>query len=256
MSIFDTINQKLNDFTPISLKEMGVVKLMNRVDTKFVASTKQLIPFLAMIEDDYLVQEIQGRRISGYKTLYFDTPEHTMYLIHQNGRAIREKIRMREYIGSDLVFLEVKDKNNRGRTKKVRIELPQWGDYQSDECSEFLGQRAKFELEHIQPHLQNTFQRITLVNKQRTERLTIDLALSFYNLEINTEIDMSGIMVIELKQDGYSMSHSRKVLRNLRILPMGFSKYCIGCALTNPQLKQNNFKDRLRAINRIEKLTL
>lgn len=253
MSIFDTINQKLNNFTPISLKEMGAVKLMNRVDTKFVASTKQLIPFLTMIQEDYLVQEVQGRRIGGYKTLYFDTPEHTMYLIHQNGRAFREKIRMREYIGSDLVFLEVKDKNNRGRTEKVRIELPQWGDYQNDECSEFLGQRAKFELEGIQPHLQNTFQRITLVNKRRTERLTIDLSIGFQNMEINTETELNHVMVIELKQDGYSVSHSRKVLRDLRIRPMSFSKYCIGCALTNSQLKQNNFKDHLRALNRIEK---
>ena len=46
-----------------------------------------------------------------------------MYLAHQNGRVIREKIRVRTYVSSGLTFLEVKNKNNKGRTDKKRIRV-------------------------------------------------------------------------------------------------------------------------------------
>jgi len=40
-----------------------------------------------------------------------------------------------------------------------------------------------------------------------------------------------------------------EMLRQLRIHPHGFSKYCMGSALTNPQLPVNRFKDKLRDID-------
>ncbi len=42
-----------------------------------------------------------------YHTIYLDTPDRDMYVTHQNGRIVREKIRIRTYINSDH-FLEVK----------------------------------------------------------------------------------------------------------------------------------------------------
>ena len=43
------------------------------------------------------------------------------------------------------------------------------------------------------------------------------------------------------------------MLRQLRIHPHGFSKYCIGSALTNPDLRQNRFKIRLRDTEKIRR---
>jgi len=40
-------------------------------------------------------------------------------------------------------------------------------------------------------------------------------------------------------------------LRLLRIKPSGFSKYCIGSALTNDALRQNLIKEKLHTIQRI-----
>ena len=45
----------------------------------------------------------------------------------------------------------------------------------------------------------------------------------------------------------------RLELRQLRIHPHGFSKYCIGSALTNPDLRQNRFKIRLRDTEKIRR---
>ena len=252
MTLLQTINEKLADFHPISLEEMGTVKLMNRVYTKFVTHCNKLLPLLELLQKNYRVQEINGTRISIYRTLYFDTEKNAMYLAHQNGKSTREKIRMREYVGSDLVFLEIKDKNNRGRTKKIRTRLAGWNEYENEEAEDFLQKKSWYILKDIMPSVQNRFERITLVNKEKTERLTIDLNLGFENHQNGGTYDLKNVIIIELKQDGFCFSYARECLRDLRIHPMGFSKYCIGSALTNPDLKQNNLKDRIRTIRKME----
>ena len=62
---------------------------------------------------------------------------------------------------------------------------------------------------------------------------------------------MSPLVVMELKQDGRAYSLLKDVLFDLRINPFKVSKYCIGTCLTQPSVKQNRFKKKLR---RMEKL--
>lgn len=95
------------------------------------------------------------------------------------------------------------------------------------------------------------FDRITLVNFGKTERLTIDCNLKFNNLSNDATASMAPLVVMELKQDGRAYSLLKDVLFDLRIKPFKISKYCIGTCLTRPDVKQNRFKKKLR---RIEKL--
>jgi hypothetical protein len=46
-------------------------------------------------------------------------------------------------------------------------------------------------------------------------------------------------------------SHLINTLTDFRIFPQGFSKYCIGRALAEDELKTNNFKERIIKINKI-----
>ncbi len=62
---------------------------------------------------------------------------------------------------------------------------------------------------------------------------------------------MGQLVIIELKRDGLVYSPVLEMLRQLRIHPHGFSKYCMGSALTNPQLSVNRFKRKLIEINKI-----
>ena len=62
---------------------------------------------------------------------------------------------------------------------------------------------------------------------------------------------MPDIVIIELKRDGRVHSPILPLLRELRIKPAGFSKYCIGTSVTNKEVKQNRFKPRLRKIDKI-----
>lgn len=242
---------------------MSGIKLMNRTDTKFVTTVDRLMLLLALAHDEYRVQEVDGKRIASYYTAYFDTPDYNMYTVHQNGHAGRQKLRIRSYVDSGLNFLEVKTKNNHGRTKKKRIDMvgfdpmhPDHGirflrqDEQYKTYDEFLRKHLRYDPAIMSEKLENHFNRITLVNKSKTERLTIDTGLCFHNMMTGRDADLTGLAIIELKRDGLQPSPILEMLRELRIKPCGFSKYCMGSAFTNPSLKRNNFKERLRLVER------
>lgn len=239
--------------TPISLAGMESVKLMNRIDTKFVAPARLLPEILCLATPDYYIQEIDGQRLAAYDTLYYDTPDLQMYLRHHDRQLRRQKIRIRTYMDSRLTFLEVKNKNNKGRTKKKRISL-QTNDLQNinAEQREWLNGKAWYDISTLQPQLHTRFERITLVNRAKTERLTIDTALRWENVQTGQRAALGDAVIIELKRDGYQPSEMLDILRSLRIKPMKMSKYCIGTALTNPTIKSNRFRPKLR---QLEKLT-
>ena len=62
------INEVIRLFEPITLAEMSEVKLMNRIDTKFVTTVQKLTLLLQMAQDDYWIQEIDGERNLVYDT--------------------------------------------------------------------------------------------------------------------------------------------------------------------------------------------
>ena len=237
---------------PISLDEMSGVKLMNRIDTKYVVTEGQLCTILSRICNSYYAQEVEGNRLSPYSTVYYDTPELTMYLIHHDRHLVRDKVRVRTYVDSHLTFCEVKHKNNKGRTKKKRIEVePIPNILENPEAAAFLAEKQPYPISSLSPHLVTIFDRFTLVNYEKTERLTIDCNLRFENLRNGHTASMAPLVVMELKQDGRAKSLLKDVLFDMRIRPFKVSKYCIGTCLTRPEVKQNRFKKKLR---RIEKL--
>lgn len=254
----------IRTYSPITLDEMSGIKLMNRTDTKFVTTVERLQALLMLAHDDYWAQEIDGKRIANYYTAYFDTPDNNMYIVHQNGHAGRQKLRIRSYVDSGQNFLEVKTKNNHGRTKKKRVDMVGFDPIHPDHNIRFLRQDEQFRSydmflqKHLRydptvltEHLENHFHRITLVNKAKTERVTIDTDLCFHNLKTGQDVDLTGLVIVEVKRDGLQPSPILGMLRDLRIKPSGFSKYCMGSALTNPSLKRNNFKERLRLVDRL-----
>ena len=244
------MTELINKFAPITLEQMSGVKLMNRTDTKFVTTTDRLRLLLQMACNDYYIQEIDGGRNLEYDTTYFDTTAFDMYNQHQWNHTNRQKIRFRTYCVSGLQFMEVKTKNNHGRTKKKRIEVTAMNLEEQEKC-DFLGKYLRYGVDTLQPALNNHFSRITLVNKAKTERLTIDSALHFHNIVSGVDKDMGDLVIIELKRDGLVYSPVLEMLRRLRIHPHGFSKYCMGSALTNPELRVNRFKRKLIEINKI-----
>lgn len=249
MDIDTRLNELLEQLQPITLEEMSAIRLMNRTDTKFVTTKTKLTELLTMAQGHYYAQFNAGSRIASYRTTYWDTDDFHFYMDHHNGRAPRQKVRVRTYMDSNVTFLEVKTKNNHKRTKKKRVEVPGQGQISAEEA--FLLERVRLHPTDIHETVQNNFHRITLVNYDKTERLTIDYDIRFHNFDTNQDANTGDLVIIELKRDGNVYSPVLEMLRQLRIKPHGFSKYCIGCALTNQNLKQNLFKPKLHYLAKL-----
>ena len=251
----DGIADIVQGMKPITLDEMKSVQLMNRIDTKYVVTDTQLREILSRVCDSYYVQEVENNRFSPYRTLYYDTPELAMYIAHHNRHLAREKVRVRTYVDTDLTFCEVKHKNNKGRTSKERIKMERVDNIvENPTTAAFLAERQPYEVRSLKPQLETAFNRVTLVNFEKTERLTIDCDLTFNDKMSGKVAKMAPLVVMELKQDGRAHSLLKDVLFDMRIKPFKISKYCIGICLTRPEVKQNRFKKKLMKIDKLKNL--
>lgn len=307
--------EQLNDLAvwrrmpTLDLDRIAAVRLMNRVDTKYLVDERRCMELLELAADQYYVQIIDDCRACRYATLYYDTPQWDMYHLHHNRRLTRQKIRTRTYVETGVTYLEIKSKSNKGRTHKRRMALDRslFAAAATDTAAaDFLRREARYAPETLSPSLATRFVRVTLVNHAMTERLTIDFDLHFDNvraadggnkdmngcgdtdmngrgdmntigcgnMDINSRGDngMTGmdygfrpaaeashghtaslgrLVVIELKQDALAPSPMKQILAQLRVKPFKLSKYCIGEALTNPLVKHNRFKAKIRAIGKM-----
>ena len=251
----DEIVDIVQGMKPITLDEMKSVQLMNRIDTKYVVTEAQLREILKRVREAYYAQEAESNRFSPYRTVYYDTPELAMYIAHHNRHLVRDKVRVRTYVDSNLTFCEVKHKNNKGRTNKERIKMERYDNIvENPQTAAFLAEKQPYEVRCLSPQLETAFKRVTLVNYGKTERLTIDCDLTFTDMVNGKAAKMAPLVVMELKQDGRAHSLLNDVLFDMRIKPFKISKYCIGTCLTRPEVKQNRFKKKLMKIDKLKNL--
>lgn len=237
-------------FKSITLSEMDKVKLMNRTDQKFWFNSNSLSNLLEMVKEDYFLLHIKGQNQLPYATTYFDTENNKMFSAHHNGKLNRFKIRKRSYVNSDISFLEIKFKSNKGRTIKKRIPSTDKHLIFTNEESQFIDTNTPFKTSELTPALGNKFTRLTLVNKNFKERCTIDINIEF---EMgNRIVPLDNLVIVEIKSDGKSTASPLALaLRENRIKTSGFSKYCVGRSVTDPFLKKNAFKPKIRSIEKV-----
>ncbi len=253
----------LAQMAPIGLDDMKAVRLMNRVDQKYIAPASLLEPLLERVAGQYYVQHIDNEPLAPYRTLYFDTAGLAMYLMHHNRKLNRQKLRIRTYRSTDTTFFEIKNKDNKKKTRKVRIPLDVSlfdTALEVPEVRDFIEKNTPYHTPHstlltpntLTPCLENRFDRITLVDRGMSERVTIDLGIRFHNRATGLDADIARALVIEVKHEvGAPTSAIERALHDLHVLPRRMSKYCIGTALTNPTAKHNRFKPKLLYINKI-----
>ena len=240
----------LQGFEAVQLSEVGRAALLRRTDTKYLMSEDQLSWALACLVDHYRILEIDGRRLHHYQTLYFDTRDLALYQQHHNGWRNRYKVRERAYADSDLAFLEIKQKINANTTIKSRRQTRALSTRLPRNAAPFLRMHYPYPVEELEAKLFNAFRRITLVSTYRVERLTVDLGLRF--LWNGVCVSLPGIVIAEVKQDGFSMdSDFIRQMRALGVRATSFSKYCIGVSMLYPEVKHNRFKPQLRQIDKL-----
>ena len=248
---YDLVQRVADRFEPVSLAEMGRVALLKRMDTKYVMSVPQLCRALERLADRYRILEIDGTRLNRYQTLYFDTADFGLYRRHHSGGLNRYKLRYRRYVDSDLCFLEVKFKTNKRRTVKSRRRMPAVATDLAAGAGDFVRAYSPYDPADVGPTLWNSFWRMTLVSKQRVERLTIDLNLSFFHHD--QTLAWPGVVIAEVKQPKFTVeSDFVQMMRQQGLQPRGFGKYCMGISQLYPGLvPTNRFKPNLLLVERL-----
>lgn len=179
----------LDSYAPISLAWLQAKsELMERKESKYLLHINQLERFLSSLQDQYEMLDINGVRIFKYENVYFDTQNHFFYHQHLQQHKSRTKIRTRKYVDSNLDFIEYKQKNN-NVIKKERISIGEEQFWRTspetiaflESCfKKYYDKNKDFALQAI---LRNWYQRITLCHKTKKERVTIDLNISYYEVE-------------------------------------------------------------------------
>lgn len=241
----------LQRFEPVGLDGLTDVRYMNRVDTKYLFSVSRLPELLHNIMPLYMTLEIDRQREFRYKTVYFDTPELLFYNQHVTGKLNRAKVRIRTYETNGLTFLEVKQKSNKGRTSKSRLEKEAGDMNHIQQSREFLTELISANTGTLKAVINTGFTRITLVNHGNAERITIDYNISWNNLKGDC-VEMPFLAIAEIKSEkSTSLSPFFQELKHLGIRSTGFSKYAIGMALVHGAPKQNILKPKFLLLNRI-----
>ena len=95
---------------------------------------------------------------------------------------------------------------------------------------------------------------ITQTELEYMGSITIDIDLTFSDIDGVKTRSLPYLSVIEVKRDrDSSQSDMINLLRKNHIRSMGFSKYCMGTALINRDVKTNLFRTRMRRIGKYEK---
>jgi len=246
------IHTSIQNYATISLAEMNDVKLMDRVETKYILSAKQLPQILNQLQNDYRVVSIDDVVMPTYKTVYFDTDSLYFFKEHHRKRNNRYKVRFRNYVDSNLTYLEVKHKQN-GRVDKQRVKVEN-NNYLLDAENQLFLKDANIDQTDLKKQLTNYYKRITLVSNHSVERVTFDMNINFKYQEVETSLD--NIVIVELKQPNLSRtSPIYTALKNAQVKPYNVSKYCIGLIKTHglDEVKHNRFKKKLLKINKINR---
>ena len=237
----------LSHFDPVGLEELDDCHLMSRYDRKFAFSADLVPLILEQLGSNYSVLEVEGRRLMKYDTLYFDSPGNGMYLSHHNGMGTRFKIRLREYADTGLTFLEIKHKNNRGEVIKNRLQTNH-KTLKGKDTEDFIRENSPYLAGMLEPRITTFFQRFTLVNFPLQERITLDSDIRFTHGQ--QKAGLPALAMAEIKTAERNLkSPFYRLLRELRVREISFSKYCAGTALMNKDIRRNQFKEQLYQLN-------
>lgn len=251
MSNLENILSK--NFSSIQLSEIETASLMNRKDKKYVVNLALVLELLDELSAEYSILEINSKRMFRYASTYFDSPDLRLFKMHHTGKLNRYKVRFRNYLDSDSTYFEIKLKDNHGRTLKSRMlsESSETLNFNDEEIT-YLETNTPLIANDLQEILTVEYDRITLINVDKTERVTVDLNLSFKKR--NCFENFEEMAIVEVKQLKLTNSTANNFLKKSKIRAGGISKYCIGIILFFENVSHNRFKHKFNKLYKPYKL--
>lgn len=246
-----TIDTPLWRFDPIGLDELTErAALQTRVDRKYALPLPEVRTLLAVLDPHTRVLEIDNARSFAYRSIYFDTPELTSYLLTARRRRRRFKVRTRTYLDSAQCWLEVKTRNARGSTVKSRLP------YECQHGADLTPGRSFVDTVLAEksittgsdlvfgPTLITRYQRSTLYLPATESRATIDIDLSWEDQSCR-RLCLPQLAIVETKT-GSTASAVDRLLWARGHRPIRISKYATGLAALRPDLPASPWRRTLR----------
>ena len=247
------IEQVILQMDTFSLNELvATAPLLNRFDRKYIMPLSNLPALLQKLQPDYSVLEIEGTRMFRYATHYYDTPEKKYFFNHHRGLAKRYKVRKRIYTDSGMCFMEIKHKMAKGNTFKCRKQIQQKEDAGNENCIDFLTANGVEEAKVLEHSVNIFYNRITLLHKDKQEKITFDINMSCANGR--HAASFNNLVVIEQKIPSFSYRRFLPSFEAYDLKLLSISKYCLAVITLNPLIKHNAFKMQLRHIHKINNL--
>jgi hypothetical protein len=242
----------LHTFPPLNLgllHQRGYLR--DRLDHKYVFPANLLETALTQCQNDYDILEIDGHRTFNYITLYFDTADKSAFTDHHRGKGGRYKLRYRHYVESNIQYLEIKWKTNKGRTHKERTAVSEGPElFKLETYTDQLKEHFGLDAGSYTRTLEVRYERMTFLHRTQPEKLTIDQHLRFQNDHDTASFEQ--LAIAEVKTPRNSTPQFHNIMRSLGIREGGMSKYCLGMIALYPDLKYNLFKQeylRLQKLN-------
>jgi hypothetical protein len=240
----------IESMNTVSLAELDQVALQNRIDNKYVLTAEQLSAVLPLINRHYKVLEIDGCKIFSYENNYFDTKDLQFYYDHHNGYGNRLKVRGRKYKETDTSFFEIKRKEKIDRTAKTRERTTNLISEIDEAKKKTIQSFSRKHIADLEIILNNKFNRITFVNTEQSERMTLDFNIQYSDGA--QEKTFSDFYVLEIKQP---KSNGRSIitdaLKKSNIREQSFSKYIFGIIALKEHIRKNNFLPLIKKINNL-----
>lgn len=218
-----------------------MMKFFRRVEQKYILDRIQYEQILKEIEDFI---EKDKYFYSDICSVYFDTKDSDLIIQAMERPEYKEKFRLRSYgtvTINDKVFLEIK-KKFKEETSKRRVEISLkdfWNYYNKNvfprNCDEEIMKEIDygFKKYKLVPKIFICYERYSYCGKKNNNlRITFDFNIRYRedNLDLLTKNDTKKLMdkelyIMEVKTLDSMPFWLIRVLNNLKIYPMGFSKY-------------------------------
>lgn len=235
---------ELKTLRPLSLGEINArAALVTRTCRKYLVPIDAVSELFSGSERRFGSLSIDGRNSLQYSSTYFDTPDLRTFRDHRQGRRLRFKVRVRTYVDTGTSMFEVKLKESRGITDKVRVPHEGLAERLSPRSRVFLedtlgayGMRVP---EALAPSATIDYRRTTVVALSGEERITVDTDLVGRRGErrVRTRPDTA---LLEVKTRG-GLTTTERRLHEYGFREVRFSKYGAVLAALEPRLSGNRW---------------
>jgi hypothetical protein len=184
---------------------------------------------------DHQVLEIDGRRVFGYTTTYFETPDLRCFTDHVEDRVPRFKARTRLYEDTGQCVFEVKLKRSSDEIDKRQIEYAEQDRRRVTAQARRCVEQALADGEVRPPgdltaKLTTSFERATFAASSGSERLTCDFAVRLVAPDGTTARMRDDLVLVETKSE-QGASPADRQLESMGVGVISLSKYRVGMAM-------------------------